>query len=93
MKKAVAAFLLLASLQGVQTASAQSVQTQVISRYLAFDIPAVVNSQGILRSDATNVYLDLPGARLSASDGSYYDHFLSFTLTMPKSDWLAFMFN
>lgn len=93
MKRGFAAFLLLGVLLSAQTASAQSVQTQVISRYLFFDVPAVVNSQAVLRSDASNVYLDLPGAKLSAADGSSYEHFLSFTLTMPKSDWLAFMFN
>lgn len=93
MKRLVLASLLAASLFGVQTSMAQTVQTQVISRYFFVDTPAVLNTPGVLRADASNVYLDVPGAALAASDGSFYNRFVSFSMTMPREDWINFLFH
>ncbi len=70
----------------------QAVETTLYSNYLSFDgMPLVTQGTVYLYDDGDSVRIELPGASLSASDGSWYNGFLSFSFSMSEEDWTAIL--
>jgi len=93
MRKAMTSIVLACVfVAGIACAAEAQVQSAVTTTYMSIDgFPVTLQSPVTLYNDGTTLRIDMPGAYLGASDGSYYDKFMSFSFSMPAADWLLFL--
>lgn len=93
MRKAMMTIVLVCVfVAGIAFAAQAQVQSSITSTYMSIGgYPVTLQSPVTLYNDGTTLRIDMPGAYLGASDGGYYDKFMSFSFSMPAADWLLFL--